>query len=260
MSSVEAKILRAKEHFAQVLNEIDQWIGNGAHTAVYERNEDGDQHYLRAKLTGTAPPVERWALLLGDGMTNLRDSLDHLIYQLSNTDPENPTHPKAAFVIVQEPSSFSGEAKRKLANISGTTRAAVEAFQPYNRPHPIVAPSLLGVLSSFAITNKHKLLLPVFAVPSSLRFSVDTKGPSRGRYAIPRGSIEDGSIFFVYETDKPEPGTTITFDKLAIDIGLVHQTVATVPPHLAGKSPTRLIVPALIQEVEEAINSVRASV
>ena len=113
MSSVEAKICRAKEHFAQVQNEIDAWLGEGSFTAIYERNEASDQHYLRARLTGNPPPVGKWALILSDGMTNLRDSLDHLIYQISNEDVTNPWHPKAAFVIVREKSSFKGESKNK---------------------------------------------------------------------------------------------------------------------------------------------------
>jgi hypothetical protein len=118
---------------------------------------------------------------------------------------------------------------------------------------------MLGVLSTFAITNKHKLLLPVFTVPSSLRFNVVTKGPSRGRIGSMAGSIEDGSIYFVYETDSLEPGTTLTFEKLEIEIALPHETVASVPAHLSGRSPTRFLVPAMIQEVEDAIKAVRTS-
>jgi hypothetical protein len=196
---------------------------------------------------------------VGDGITNLRDSLDHLIYQISNEDLANLSHPKAAFVLVREQPSFNAEARNKLAGLSQATRAAVEAFQPYNRPHHVVAPSLLGVLSNFAITNKHKLLLPVFTVPSSLRFNVVTKGPSKGRIGATAGSIEDGSIYFVYETDSPAPGTTLTFEKLEIEIALPHETVASVPAHLSGRSPTRFLVPAMIQEVEDAVKAVRAS-
>jgi hypothetical protein len=260
MGSVELKIERAKEHFRQVQDEIDVWLSSECYTAVYERNEDQDQHYLRARLTGEKPPVERWALLIGDGVTNLRDSLDHLIYQLSNQDLATPSHPKAAFVVVRQQSSFNAEAKQKLANVSNATQNTIEAFQPYNRPHPVAAPSLLGVLSVMAVTNKHKLLLPVFTVPSSIRFSVKTAGPSKGKIALARGSIEDGSVYFVYETENPEPETTLIFEKLAIEIALTHETVPSVPALLSGRSPTRLLLPALIQEVEATVMAVRASV
>ena len=259
MNSVEAKVERAKEHFAQVQYEIDAWVGGDPFSATYEQNEEGSQHCLRAKLIGDRPPVDKWALLFGDGITNLRDALDHLVYQISNTDVEHPSHPKAAFVIVRQQSSFSAEAKGKLANISQATRATIESFQPYNRPHPQVAPSLLWVLSAFAVTNKHKLLLPVFAVASSLGMNFTTKGPSSGHIAQTRGSIDDGSIFFVYQTHKPEPETILTFNKLKIDIALVHESQPSVPDHLSGRSPTRLLVPALIQEVVETIKAVRAS-
>jgi hypothetical protein len=192
-------------------------------------------------------------------MTNLRDSLDHLIYQISNEDVANPSHPKAAFVLVREQSSFKAEAKNKLVNISQAARAMVEAFQPYNRPHAVVAPSLLGVLSAFAVTNKHKLLLPVFTVPSSLGLNVVTKGPSKGSIITTRGDIEDGSIYFVYKTETPEPDTTLTFKKLELEIALPHESAASVPALLSGRSPTRYLVPAIIQEVEDAIKAVRAS-
>jgi hypothetical protein len=218
-----------------------------------------DEHYLKTKLTGAAPPVERWALMLGDGMTNLRDSLDHLIYQISNPNPAKPLFRKAAFVIVRERDRFKGEANNELARLSRTTRAVVEAFQPHNRPHHIVAPSLLGALAVFANTNKHRLLLPVFTVPQNLRFTLETKTPSKGRVATMTGNIEDGSPFFVYKTDVSEPGTTINFAELKTEIALTHESMPDVPALTAGRSPTRLLVPAIGQEVEEAIRAVANS-
>ncbi len=259
MNSVRAKVERAREHFSQVQGEIDTWISGNAYTAIYERNEAGDQHYLRAKLNGAPPPIERWALLFGDGMTNLRDSLDHLIYQISNSNIESPSHPKAAFVLVRDPSSFKGEARNKLANVSQTVHDTIESFQPWNRQHPLVTPSLLSVLSSFAITNKHKLLLPVFTMPSSFRFTVATQTPSGGRVATTRNSIEDGSVFFIYETNKPEPGTTLAFEKIVLDIGLPHESPTSVPEILSGRSPARFLLPALLKEVEDVIGAVSPS-
>ena len=166
---------------------------------------------------------------------------------------------KAAFVIVPDPDKFRGEANNKLAALSRTTRAVVESFQPYNRPHHKVAPSLLGALSVFANTNKHKLILPVFAVPQNLRFTLSTQTPSRGTVTATIGNIEDGSPFFVYKTDVPEPGTTINFAELKTEIALTHKSMPDVPPPSAGGTPTRFLVPAIIQEVDEAIRAVANS-
>ena len=174
--------------------------------------------------------------MLGDGMTNLRDSLDHLIYQISNPNLDKPKYRKAAFVIVRERDKFKGEANSKLAGLSRKTRAVVEAFQPYNRPHHLVAPSLLGALGAFANTNKHRLLLPVFTVPRNLRLNFDVKTPSRGRFATMIGNLEDGSRFFVYKTDVPEPGTTLTFPELKTEIALTHESMPDVPDITAGRS------------------------
>jgi hypothetical protein len=259
LNSVEAKIARAKEHFAQVQQEIDAWLEEGSFTVVYEQNEAGDEHYLKTRLAGAPPTVERWALILGDGMTNLRDSLDHLIYQISNPNPGKPLFRSAAFVIVRERDKFKGEANNKLAGLTRRTRAVVEAFQPFNRPHHIVAPSLLGALGTFANTNKHRLILPVFTVPQNLRFTLSTKTPSKGRVATMIGNIEDGSRFFVYKTDVPEPGTTINFAELKTEIALTHESLPDVPPLHAGRSPTRHLVLAISQEVEAAIRAVAAS-
>jgi hypothetical protein len=259
VNSIEAKIAPAKEHFAQVQHEIDTWLDSGSFTVSYERNEACDEHYLKANLIGAAPNAVRWALMLGDGMTNLRDSLDHLIYQISNPNLDKPQYRKAAFVIVREAKDFKKEANNKLAGVSKKTRAVVEAFQPYNRPHQSVAPSLLGVLADFANTNKHKLLLPVFTIPQNLRLNFDVKTPSRGRVATMMGNIEDGSRFFVYKTDVPEPGTTLTFPELKTDIALVHETTPSVPAIAAGRSPMRHIIPAIGKEVEDALHAVTAS-
>jgi hypothetical protein len=86
-----------------------------------------------------------------------------------------------------------------------------------------------------------------------------TKGPSKGRIAATTGNIGDGSIYFVYETETPEPETTLTFPKLEIEIALPHESMPDVPVALSGRSPTRFLVPAIIQEVEEAIKAVRSS-
>jgi len=259
MSSVEAKIERAKQHFNQVQGAIDVWKSERHFEGFYERSEDGRTHYLKAKLTGSMPPVEEWALLIGDGITNLRDSLDHLIYQASNPDLNNPAHPKAAFVIARKSTSFRNEAKEKLAGISEATRAVIETLQPHNRPHRFVAPSLLKVINDFAVTNKHMLLLPVFAMPSKFKAAIVTEAPVTGRVTILRANIEDGSVIFAYETERPESGVSFRVEEIDLDIGLVHESPSTVPAHISGRSPTRLLIPALIQEVETVIDAIRRS-
>ena len=69
--------------------------------------------------------------MLGDGMTNLRDSLDHLIYQISTPNLDKPQYRKAAFVIVRDSKDFKKEANNKLAGVSKKKHALqLSLFNP----------------------------------------------------------------------------------------------------------------------------------
>ena len=73
------------------------------------------------------------------------------------------------------------------------------------------------------------------------------------------GNMEDGARFFVYKTDAPEPGTTLTFPELKTEIALPHESSPGVPPIAAGRSATRHIIPAIGKEVEDALQAIVAS-
>ena len=112
------------------------------------------RHVVRAR------PPRAWAGPAGDAVTNLRASLDHVIYALSvhwlrQTEPSSTT----AFVLTDEPSAFDGLAHQALSHLPDEIWREVEALQPYNRPNrPELG--LLLALTQLVNADKHRSIQP----------------------------------------------------------------------------------------------------
>lgn len=145
LSGVEAKYKWAQLHFEAVNSEISAWLDSDQNTIIVEHNEDFTQWYLQASMKGTKPNFERWGLMIGDCVTNLRDSLDHLIFGIAHlpASPKPEKSDKAAFIIRDKPESFAQDSKTRLCSVPQPVSEAVAKFQPFNRPH-LYTPPLLG--------------------------------------------------------------------------------------------------------------------
>jgi hypothetical protein len=135
VGSVNAKLGRARHHFDLVDAEINTWLDTKPYVPIYERNREHTKHWLRLKVNGN-PDFRRWGLMIGDCLTNLRDTLDHLIYGIAAL-PGSPNHEKrerAAFIIRSCQKDFTYNCRTRLASVPEAVRDAVLSFQPFNRP------------------------------------------------------------------------------------------------------------------------------
>jgi len=130
LASVKAKLAWARSHFDLVDGEISTWLNGNPHQLVYERNEQFTKHWFRVKIIGAVPDFQRWALIIGDCVTNLRDALDHLIFAIAqlDTSPRPEKRDKAAFIIADTLTDFKEWSRGKLVSVPDPVRKSVLSF------------------------------------------------------------------------------------------------------------------------------------
>ena len=179
LSNSWLKIGRADEHAKLVCEEIAAWKNREPYTITSHRTPDGHFHHLLIHFEA-AFSRDRWALIIGDCVHNLRSALDHLVYAIAvreaGTDPP-PDERRLQFPICDSPVKFS-EQEWRLQSLSQTVRTVLEAVQPYKRLHPSLPP-LLGLLREFDDRDKHRLLNVAVDRQQTGNFQVECLLPSK---------------------------------------------------------------------------------
>ena len=252
LSSVYAKLEWATTHFKAVDSEIDTWLNSGDNKLIYERNEDFTQHYLRAHMPGPRPDFQRWSLIIGDCVTNLRDALDHLIYAVASlpTSPSPDKREKACFLITSCEKDFWDWGKSKLASVPQPVRDAMLKVQPFNRPH-VLLPPLLAVLRELANGNKHKILNMAITTPGIAKVELISKDAIEqpAQIGINRNDIEDGTTVFVFEVEKPDPSIYLKTADVALHVAIRHTPRKGSTEFGSDRTPYRILIQWLLDEV-----------
>jgi hypothetical protein len=97
-------------------------------------------------------------MVVGDCLSNLRSSLDYLVWEMVHANGNNPSD-RTGFPICTMTAGWTQELKRgALDGIQNEARTLIESLQPY---HVASDPdhSLLAVLHKFTNINKHRRLL-----------------------------------------------------------------------------------------------------
>jgi len=102
------------------------------------------------------PPVERMALVFGDMVSNLRATLDYLVWQLVLAGGMRPGR-RTGFPVVRREKDWEVQSAAALRGVAPEWVAKIEARQPYHRPEqPALHP--LAILDDINNMNKHRFL------------------------------------------------------------------------------------------------------
>lgn len=210
LTSVRAKLVRAQEHAQTVKNEVRAWMDRSPYSLVEQVNAGYTRYSLILRVNEPAPFL-RWSLIIADCLSDLRASLDHLVYTIARQE-SSPNLPRyegdITFPITDCRKKFDRAVERhKLGDISDTMRAAIEAMQPYNRPHPELPP-LLSVLRDLNNSDKHKLLRLAYGAvyTGSIGFTGDVPEDGRiWREVRHSGEVKDGTEIFAMVCTHPSP-------------------------------------------------------
>lgn len=123
------------------------------------------------------PDLDRWSLLLGDCIHNLRSTLDHLIYRAAiNTAKANPPPHERILAYPIRPKDFW---HLGALNQDGPFMAVFNGLQPHVRPEwkGLQPLTILEELDNF---DKHRTLNVMYAQLSSVTYGIYTIAePSR---------------------------------------------------------------------------------
>jgi hypothetical protein len=264
LDSVNAKLQRAEQHMQSLQNEITAWMATEPYVTRPVVNADSTRYSIIAYLVGKEPPLQAWTLVVGDSLHNLRCALDHLVYAIavheSGTDPP-PDENKLMFPIAATLVKFNESAQR-IRTLSAPVRDAIEAVQPYRRPHPKLPPPL-AILRDLENIDKHRLLRLAFAGIGDAEIELGgVPNPYAGQPELTSnaGDIKDGTEVVAFVFNAPNPGMKFVKAKTDLMISLWHgkKDPSDHPWHERNECHTVLTL--LTSEVRTVVNTVVAAV
>jgi hypothetical protein len=164
---VNAKLTRAKSHAADFGDRWTKFVESGTYGVTF--NMDRDPPYaLHWRWKVQAQPAYQrqvltdLALIFGDMLTNLRATLDYLVWQLVLAAGNSPTD-EHAFPCVKLARNWASARGQRLVGIEPIWVDEIEKLQPYHR---VDTPErhLVAVLDYVNNVNKHRTLPPVIVL------------------------------------------------------------------------------------------------
>lgn len=199
------------------------------------------------------PPFDRWGVLIGETVHDLRSTLDHLTWALTIAH-SGPPHGRLTrwwreveFPIFTDHDAFRRTGLRDLQGVDPALIPTFEGLQPFHRAQPDRHP--LAILHALSILDKHQTL-PLVAIASRHGVIRTQHGPFTGRSRIRRvpAPIEDGALIAsltktsgrATEDEAPKVG-----DVLRVTYGIqidYEYGFATGPPAFGGE-----LIPTLVR-------------
>jgi hypothetical protein len=155
LSGVLAKLDRAEEHRLEFDHLVEEYVGGEPYTIYSQYDPQTGWHTLRWQAL-REPPLERLALVFGDMISNLRTTLDYLVWQLVLATGLRPGR-RTGFPVVRRAKDWEVQSRTALRGVEQRWVDEIESRQPFRRPErPSVHP--LAILDHVNNLNKHRFL------------------------------------------------------------------------------------------------------
>jgi hypothetical protein len=155
LSGVLAKLDRAEEHRFEFDHLVEEYVGGEPYTIYSQYEPQTGWHTLRWQAL-REPPLERLALVFGDMISNLRTTLDYLVWQLVLVAGLRPGR-RTGFPVVRRAKDWEVQSRTALRGVERRWVDEIESRQPFRRPErPSVHP--LAILDHVNNLNKHRFL------------------------------------------------------------------------------------------------------
>jgi hypothetical protein len=155
LDALRIKYARAQEHRAAWSRALDKWVARMPYGVRGEADPSG--RFVIRLVARELPPPEL-SLNFADMISNLRATLDHIIWALVE-ESGNATHDKLTFPCVLDRKDWPSSLGSRLMNVPPQWIPAIEQAQPFTAPHP--RRHAMHVLHRLDITTKHRLLIPI---------------------------------------------------------------------------------------------------
>ncbi len=195
LRGVRAKIERTNEHIHDLEARIQAFRSKNPYGVVTEDDAQARQRLYKAKVH-LAIPVE-FSLVIGDALHNLRSALDHLAYQLVDSNGASPDR-FTSFPTYQRPPKEKAAFMGKVKGMSQSAVDMIESVQSYNTGN-----DMLWHLGELDNMDKHRI--PLKATSSrqpAFLFDIDADALGRdGVFTVPNAlefcggaDLEDGTV------------------------------------------------------------------
>jgi hypothetical protein len=165
--SWQRKLIRAEEHFNLFLAEFREHAARYPYGIAVKRYPDPRLLTIHLNVE-RFPDTERWSLIIGDSIHNLRSTLDHLVYTIaSNVSGINPPPDSNRLSYPMRRADFW---HLGVLQQNGPFMAELQGLQPDTRPE-WKGLRLLTVLEELDNLDKHRTLNVMVAAPQSMVFS-----------------------------------------------------------------------------------------
>ena len=155
LTGVLAKLDRAEVHRQAFDDLFEEFLGSSPYGIVTEFEPASGWHTLRWEVL-RAPPLTELALVFGDMISNLRTTLDYLVWQLVLLTGRRPGR-RTGFPVVRREKDWEAQSRVALRGVEEPWASEIEARQPFKRPdRPSVHP--LAILDHVNNLNKHRFL------------------------------------------------------------------------------------------------------
>ena len=254
-TSWRLKIGRAKEHLVALETELRAWVGTNPMAIAKEKDPEGRRHTVFAEVVNP-PPLNRWSLISGDCIHNLRSALDSLLYGIAIHETGlNPPADETAlqFPITISPAKFK-EQKSRIKSLSPAVQSDILKVQPFNVPHPEHPPvlELLGLLNNF---DKHRTINVMAAIPHNASIEMIHSDNVATSVTVYRTVVEGKTEILSFTMEPPDPNLNYTCAAMIV--------VCVAHPPGPSKSPFSELAGVLhsfIEEVEKIVDGLEAIV
>jgi len=173
LEALRIKYARAQQHHAAFSRALDKWIATMPYAVGGEADPSG---WFVTRLVARELPPPELSLNFADMISNLRATLDHIIWALVE-ESGSPTHDRLTFPCVLNPEQWPSWRRNQLLSVPAQWIPAIERAQPFMAPDP--RRHAMYVLHRLDITTKHRLLIPI--EPSTFELHVTHSANRRRR-------------------------------------------------------------------------------
>lgn len=171
--SVRWKLFRAQEHIDELNAEVQRYFQQDPAKVVRDENASPDEYI--AQVTARIAVPGKVPMIVGDFLTNVRSSLDYLVWELVLAAKNSPTD-KNMFPICTTPKAFDQQlARHRLDGVPVDAITEIRALQPYHDRQDADG-HVLAMLDNLCNVNKHRRVLTTIlrGLPAPKDFVTET--------------------------------------------------------------------------------------
>ena len=184
MESVDAKMVRAKEHLDTLHAEAGMFFESAKRNFILKTNEH--EAWIVHYIEDSIPPI-RLGVLLGECVFNIRSALDNLVCGLIRTVDSHAPCKDSQFPICSTQKQWKDISQKYLKGVEPAAQKMVQDLQPCFRMSAAPENDPLSILNILCNSDKHR------AVTLTLAYSHDL---------TVRVHANDGSVY-VWEAMEP---------------------------------------------------------